>query len=68
MEDGALVAMVVVEMNECIDKLKWWKLLSGGIAKEVAGVSRNNGKGWGKFSAGDPVEESEVNMKVSTRI
>ena len=45
MEGGALVSMVVVEMNECIDKLKWWTLLSGGIAKEVAGVSRNNGKG-----------------------
>ena len=45
MEYGYLVAMVVVEMNECIDKLKWWALLSGGIVKEVAGVSRNNGKG-----------------------
>ena len=45
MEDGALVAMVVVEMNECIDKLKWWTLLSGGIAKYLSGVSGNNGEG-----------------------
>ena len=68
MEGGALVSMLVVEMNKCIYKLKCWTLLSGGIAKEVAGVRRNNGEGSGNFLAGDPVESSEVNMKVSTRI
>ena len=68
MEYEALLAMVAVEMNKCLDKLKWRTIWSSGISKEVDGVSGNNGEGWDKFSAGYLVEETKFKMKVSTRI
>ena len=44
MEDGNLVAMLEGELNEGLDELEWWTLLSGGITKYMAGVSINNGE------------------------
>ena len=60
--------MLVVELNEYIDELEWWKLWYGGIAEDVDGVGINNSEGWGKFLTGDLAEEDEVKMKESACI
>ena len=60
--------MVAGELNAGIDDLGWWTVLSGGIAKGVAGGGINNGEGRGKVLAGDLVEEAELNMETSDRI
>ena len=60
--------MVEGELNEYLDELEWWALLSRRIFKEVTGSIIDNGEVWGKFLAGDPVEAAEFKIKVSTWI
>ena len=42
LEGGALIATMVVELNECLDALELWTLRYGGISKYLDGSSINN--------------------------
>ena len=60
--------MVTGELNECLDDLEWWMILSCGTDKEMAGGDINNSEGGGTFLEGDLVEEDEVKMAASAWI
>ena len=42
LEGGALIATIMVELNECLDALELWTLRYGGISKYLDGSSINN--------------------------
>ena len=60
--------MAVGEPKKGLDELELCSLWYVWISKEVDCGSINNGLVWGKFLAGDLVEEAEVNIKASTWI